>query len=185
MQIIPTPIPDLVEVRLDVHRDPRGYFVEAWRESWRRELGCAPFVQDNHSSSTDPGVLRGLHYQRAPKAQAKLVRVARGRAWDVAVDLREGSPTFGRHHAVELSAADQNMLFVPRGFAHGFLTLEPETHVCYKLTEYYAPRHEGGVRWDDPALAIEWPMEPAVLSERDRQWPDLAEIPPLAGFGDR
>jgi dTDP-4-dehydrorhamnose 3,5-epimerase len=176
MQIIPTPLNGLLEVRLDKHGDDRGYFVEAYRESWREALGCIrPFVQDNHSFSQACGVLRGLHFQRPPKAQAKLVRVMAGSVFDVVVDLRARSPTFGRHHTLTLSVAEQNQLFIPEGFAHGFLTLEPNTHVCYKLTEYYDPEAEGGVRWDDPELGIDWPAVPTVISARDAGWSGLAE----------
>jgi dTDP-4-dehydrorhamnose 3,5-epimerase len=171
MQIIETPCAGLLEVRLETHGDGRGYFVEAYRESWRESLGCArPFVQDNHSYSRPSGVLRGLHFQRPPRAQAKLVRVMAGSIFDVVVDLRQGSTTFGRHHTLTLSAEVQNQLFIPEGFAHGFLTLEPDTHVCYKLTEYYHPEAEGGVRWNDPELGIDWPGVPAVIAERDAGW---------------
>lgn len=179
MEIVRTPIEGLLELRATVHRDGRGFFLESFRDSWRAELGCGPFVQDNHSCTPEVGVIRGLHFQRAPDAHGKLVRVARGRVFDVAVDLREGSDSFGEHHTVELSAREQNMLWVPEGFAHGLMTLEPETHVCYKLTGYYAPESEGGVRWDDPAIGIEWPMEPVKVSGKDRSWPALHEIPPL------
>lgn len=176
MRIIETPLAGLLEVRLDSHDDDRGFFVETYRESWREALGCGrPFVQDNHSFSLDSGVLRGLHFQRPPKSQSKLVRVMEGSVFDVVVDLRTGSVTYGEHHAVTLSATQQNQLFIPEGFAHGFLTLEPNTHVCYKLTEYYDPDAEGGLRWDDPELGIEWPGVPEVISMRDGMWQGLGE----------
>jgi dTDP-4-dehydrorhamnose 3,5-epimerase len=180
MQIIATPLAGLIEVRLDSHADDRGYFVESYRESWRDALDCQrPFVQDNHSFSTGSGVLRGLHFQRSPSAQAKLVRVMAGSVHDVVVDLREGSSTFGQHHSITLCSETQNQIFIPEGFAHGFLTLEPDTHVCYKLTEYYDREAEGGLRWDDPDLGITWPSAPSVISPRDLSWPGIADTVPM------
>ena len=137
-----------------------------------------PFVQENHSLSVDRGVVRGLHFQLPPMSQAKLVRAAAGSILDVAVDIRQGSPTYGRHVAVVLSAADGNQLFVPEGFAHGFCTLEANTEVVYKVNRYYSPEHDRGLRWNDPALGIDWGIdeESAVLSARDRAQPLLAAL---------
>ncbi|MFA6205266.1 MAG: dTDP-4-dehydrorhamnose 3,5-epimerase, partial [Methylocystis sp.] len=139
------------------------------------------FVQDNHSLSRDVGTVRGLHFQTAPFAQDKLVRVVSGRILDVAVDLRRSSQTFGRHVVVELSKENWRQLFIPIGFAHGFVTLEPDTEVIYKVTNFYSPQHDCGVAWDDPDIGIAWPAaaESAVLSDKDRKWPrlrDLAEV---------
>jgi len=159
--------------------DHRGFFSETWSRRAFEEAGLAfDFVQDNHSRSADPGTVRGLHFQRPPFAQAKLVRVAAGRILDVAVDIRRGSPTFGRHVAVELSAEDGRQLLVPAGFAHGFATLEPETHVLYKVDAFYSAEHDAGLAWDDPTLGIDWRVDPAaaVLSEKDRTHPRLAEL---------
>ncbi len=164
------------------HRDPRGYFCEVFREDALRSHGIdVPFVQENHSYSAAAGVLRGLHFQTPPMAQAKLVRVAAGAILDVAVDIRHGSPSFGRHVAVELSAADGHQLFVPEGFAHGFCTLLPDTEVLYKVNRYYSPEHDRGVLWSDPALAIGWPALDGekLLSDKDRRHPRLAELPAI------
>lgn len=178
----------LPEVRLivpDRFGDDRGFFSETYS---RRALAAAgivdEFVQDNHSLSALPGTVRGLHYQLPPFAQAKLVRVTRGAVFDVAVDIRRGSPTFGRHASCTLSAEAWNQLFVPEGFAHGFCTLEPGTEVVYKVTAYYSREHDRGIRWDDPALGIAWPVEPraAVLSEKDRGLPVMEEATEAALF---
>jgi dTDP-4-dehydrorhamnose 3,5-epimerase len=145
-----------------------------------RENGiAATFVQENHSLSTDRGVVRGLHFQIPPMSQAKLVRVAVGSIFDVAVDIRNGSPTYGRYVALVLSAAQGNQLFVPEGFAHGFCTLEPDTEVVYKVNRYYSREHDFGLAWDDADLAIDWPVprEWALLSDKDRHQPSLTELP--------
>lgn len=180
MQVISTAIPEIKEIRPVRHSDPRGFFSEIFREALLREHGIdVPFVQENHSLSVDRGVVRGLHFQIPPEGQAKLVRVAAGAILDVAVDIRRGSPSYGRHVAVALSAAQGNQLFVPDGFAHGFCTLEPNSEVVYKVSRYYSPAHDTGLAWDDPELGIAWPVSggDALLSDKDRRHPVLAELP--------
>jgi len=168
-----------------VRGDERGFFSEVFNA---RDLAAAgielDFVQDNHSFSAQAGVLRGLHFQRPPHAQDKLVRVARGRIYDVAVDLRSDSATFGAHVGVVLSRENWRQLLVPAGFAHGFVTLAPDTEVLYKVTAHYAAEHEGGIHFADPELAIDWPYEPAsvTITERDAAWPALAEFQPNNPF---
>jgi dTDP-4-dehydrorhamnose 3,5-epimerase len=160
--------------------DARGWFSEVYSKKLFGEAGIElDFVQDNHSASSTKGTLRGLHFQTPPFAQDKLVRVTRGRILDVAVDLRRSSPTFGQHVAVELSQENGRQLLVPVGFAHGFCTLEDDTEVLYKVTNYYAPTHDFGLAWDDPELGIAWPVPPdqAILSEKDRKHPRLADLP--------
>lgn len=182
MQVIATEIPEVKEIRPVRHGDARGFFSEIFREDALRRHGIeAAFVQENHSLSVDRGVIRGLHFQIPPAAQAKLVRVGAGAILDVAVDIRAGSPTYGRHVAVVLSAAEGNQLFVPEGFAHGFCTLEPNTEVLYKVNRYYSPEHDRGLLWNDPALGIAWPAGEgeAALSDKDRRQPPLAELPAL------
>lgn len=179
MEIEPTAIADVLIIRPRKHGDHRGFFSETFRASALKAVGVdVDWVQDNHSFSTTRGVVRGLHYQRAPKAQAKLLRVIRGAILDVAVDIRTGSPTFGHHVAVELSADNWMQLYVPVGFAHGFCTLTDDTEVLYKVSAEYAPAEEGGLLWDDPALGIAWPVasHAATLSERDQRWPCLADL---------
>ncbi len=172
-------IPDVLLITPARHADPRGFFSETWNERRYAELGIAgPFVQDNHCLSVQPGVVRGLHLQIAPGVQGKLVRVARGAIWDVAVDIRHGSPSFGQHVGAELSAANWRQLWVPGGFLHGYCTLEPDTEVIYKVTADYDREAERGVIWNDPDLAIGWPVkDEALLSEKDRLLPRLAECP--------
>jgi dTDP-4-dehydrorhamnose 3,5-epimerase len=180
MQVVSTDLAEVKEIRPVRHHDPRGFFSEIFRESLLREHGIGvAFVQENHSLSLDRGVVRGLHFQIPPAGQAKLVRVAVGSVLDVAVDIRRGSPTYGRHVAIVLSAEQGNQLFVPEGFAHGFCTLEPNTEVVYKVSGYYSPAHDKGLAWDDPALAIAWPVPAAeaLLSDKDRRHPSLAELP--------
>ena len=162
-----------------VFRDGRGFFLETWSERDFEALGVSEsFVQDNHSFSAAAGTVRGMHFQLPPRAQAKLVRVLCGAVLDVVVDLRPGSSTYGRHAAVELSAADARQVYVPAGFAHGFCTLEPGTEVAYKASAYYDPGLERGVAWDDPDLALPWPVAAgrAVLSNKDRRLPRLRDI---------
>lgn len=167
--------------------DDRGSFSETHsRRSFAEALGDIEFVQDNQSFSVRQGTVRGLHFQLPPAAQAKLVRVLRGALLDVAVDLRPNSRTFRQHIAVELSAANRAQLFVPRGFAHGFCTLEDNTEVLYKCDEYYSPAHDRGVAWTDPDLGISWPVSPgqATLSEKDAKAPLLKDIAaPFADWG--
>jgi dTDP-4-dehydrorhamnose 3,5-epimerase len=156
--------------------DARGWFSETYRQDRFGAAGVdATFVQDNQSFSRAAGTLRGIHFQRPPQAQAKLVRCLRGRIWDVAVDLRAGSPTFGQWVAAELTAAGGEQLYVPAGFGHGFLTLEEDCEVAYKTSAYYAPDCDAGLAWNDPALAIDWPLEAGWphLSDKDRQLPGL------------
>jgi dTDP-4-dehydrorhamnose 3,5-epimerase len=162
--------------------DERGFFSEVYsRDRFLAHGLPTTWVQDNHALSRQRGTVRGFHYQVPPFAQAKLVRVARGAIHDVAVDIRRGSPTFGRHVATELSAAGWTQLLIPVGFAHAYCTLEPDTEVLYKVGAAYSPEHERGFRWDDPALGIEWPIDPgeAIVSERDAVLPLLADQPDL------
>jgi dTDP-4-dehydrorhamnose 3,5-epimerase len=159
--------------------DDRGWFCETFNRERFAALGIDDaFVQDNHSMSLAKGTLRGIHFQAPPHAQAKLVRCLRGRIWDVAVDLRRGSPTFGGWVAAELTAENGRQLYVPVGFGHAFVTLEPDTEVSYKVSHLYSPRADGGLRWNDPGLAIEWPFEPEALrlSTKDQRLPSLCEF---------
>lgn len=172
-------IPDVKMVRTSRVSDARGYFCETFQRSAFAEKGIlADFVQDNQSSSDRIGTVRGLHFQRPPFAQAKLVRVIKGAIIDVVVDLRRSSPTFGKHVAVELDSETDEQLFVPKGFAHGFCTLRPQTVVFYKVDQVYAPRHEAGLYWADPALAIEWPVTTgaAHVSQKDQSLPGLDQF---------
>lgn len=158
--------------------DDRGWFTETWNEDRFQKLGViGQFCQDNQSASVKAATIRGIHFQRVPHAQAKLVRCLKGRIFDVAVDLRRSSPTFMKWVGVELSADKGNQLFVPAGFGHAFLTLEDDCHVAYKVDAFYAPQADGGIRWDDPQLAIDWPMAGStpILSDKDANLPTLAE----------
>ena len=178
MEIRRFPLAGLLEIIPRRFADERGSLAETFSARRLLEAGvpALAWVQDNQSHSRR-GVLRGLHFQRPPHAQAKLVRVAQGRALDVVVDLRRASPTFGQHQTLELSAAAGNVLYVPVGFAHGFLALEEDTLFLYKCSDYYAPSAEGGLRWDDPALGISWGTEVApLISSKDAQLPRLAEL---------
>lgn len=159
-----------------VHGDHRGFFMESYNESVLAAHGITyNFVQDNQSLSAEPGVLRGLHYQLNPKAQTKLIRVLSGAIYDVIVDIRKGSPTFGQWVGVILSEYNKRQLLVPKGFAHGFCTLVPNTQVLYKVDEYYSPEHDRGILWNDPALGIDWPVSNPVLSDKDQQHPLLQD----------
>lgn len=175
-------IPGPLLIGLRRFEDARGAFTETYSRPDFLALGVGEtFVQDNQSVSTAAGTVRGLHFQRPPRAQAKLVRVIRGRILDVAVDLRAASPTFGRHIAVELAAEDGRMLYIPAGFAHGFVTRAPHTEVTYKVDDTYAPDCDAGIAWDDPALGIAWGVTAAaaILSDKDRRLPRLAELGPV------
>ena len=181
MQFTDLPLPGLKLIEPRVFGDERGFFLESWHRDKFAEAGIAnEFVQDNHSRS-DRGVLRGMHFQN-PEPQGKLVRVVRGAVWDVAVDLRRSSETFGQSYGVELSAANHRMLWVPEGFAHGFVALEDGTDFVYKCTGRYAPEHEHSLLWNDPALGIEWPLDAAELtiSDKDRAGKPLSEIEAFA-----
>ncbi len=175
-------IPDVKLITPVKHGDSRGFFSETYNQ---RDLAAAgintKFVQDNHSLSGPRGTVRGLHYQLPPFAQDKLLRVVRGSVLDIAVDVRRGSPTFGRHVSMVLSAEDWTQVLVPAGFAHGFCTLEPDTEVIYKVSDYYAPEHDRGILWNDPDLGIKWPVDAgeALLSERDRKHPRLQDAQDL------
>jgi len=174
-----TAIPAVKIVTPKKFGDHRGFFSETWSRKAFTDAGLdLDFVQDNQSLSASVGTLRGLHFQSPPFAQDKLVRVTRGRILDVAVDIRASSPTFGRHVAVELSAENWRQLLVPVGFAHGFVTLEPDTEVLYKVTAPYAPENDHGLAFDDPALGIDWrlPLSDLTLSDKDRKHPRLAEM---------
>lgn len=176
MNIIPLKLESVYLIEPTLHRDSRGFFMESYNERKLRELGIQHnFVQDNHSLSVDPGVIRGLHYQLNPKAQTKLVRVTAGAIYDVVVDIRRGSPTFGQWIGVILSAHNHRQLLVPKGFAHGFCTLVPNTEVQYKVDEYYSPECDRGILWNDPELAIDWPVTNPVLSEKDKGHPFLKD----------
>jgi dTDP-4-dehydrorhamnose 3,5-epimerase len=180
MKVEALSIPEVKLVTPAVFKDERGFFSETFNAKALASAGISEtFVQDNHSLSVPRGVVRGLHFQAPPHDQAKLVRVVRGAILDVAVDIRHGSRTFGKHVTCVLSAANWSQLWVPSGFAHGFCTLEPDTEVIYKVTDYYAPASDRGLRWDDPALGIAWPVAPseAILSPKDRTHPTLAELP--------
>ena len=177
MEIIKTDIPEVVIVEPRVFGDNRGYFFESFSErDFAANVREVRFVQDNESKSCY-GVLRGLHFQKPPHAQSKLVRVVKGRVLDVAVDIRRGSPTFGRYVAVELSEENHRQFFIPRGFAHGFVVLSEEAIFQYKCDDFYAPQCEGAIAWDDPDLGIEWgiPMEDVILSEKDKVHPRLKD----------
>lgn len=159
-----------------VHGDNRGYFTESYNELVMKDIGIDNhFIQDNQSLSAEPGVLRGLHYQLNPKAQTKLIRVLTGAIYDVILDIRKGSPTFGQWVGVILSEHNKRQLLVPKGFAHGFCTLVPNTQVLYKVDEYYSPENDRGILWNDPALNIDWPVSEPLLSDKDRRHPTFAE----------
>jgi dTDP-4-dehydrorhamnose 3,5-epimerase len=179
LEITPLSIPDVRLITPKKFGDHRGFFSETYNAKALAEAGIdLDFVQDNHSLSAEVGTMRGLHFQTPPFAQDKLVRVIRGAILDVAVDLRRSSPTFGQHVSAEISAENWTQILVPKGFAHGFMTIAPDTEVIYKVTDYYAPDNDAGILWDDPALGIDWPVPAsgAVLSDKDRVQPKLAEI---------
>ena len=182
VHIRPLALPEVKEIVPPRHGDRRGFFSETWSAPALAAEGLdVDFVQDNHSFSAEAGVLRGLHYQAPPFAQAKLIRVTRGAIFDVAVDIRRGSPTFGRWVGHIVSVAAWNQIFVPIGFAHGFVTIEPDTDVLYKVSAPYAPEHDRAIRFDDPAIGIDWPLEgrDPILSDKDRDAPLLAQAEPV------
>ncbi len=179
MEIICLSIPDVKLIRPRIFSDSRGFFFELYNKAnfAAVHVNC-DFVQDNVSHSRQPGTVRGLHFQTAPYAQAKLVQIMRGRVFDVAVDLRAGSPSYGKHVSAILDAGTAGQVFIPAGFAHGFMTLEPDCIVTYKVDAPYAPANEGGILWDDPDLAIAWPSQGHVplLSDKDQRLPRLRDL---------
>lgn len=180
MEILSTSILGLFEVCLKAREDERGYFMRTYDKAIFRENGLqTEWIQENQSLSVLEGTLRGLHFQRPPHAETKLVRALAGRLIDVAVDLRAGSKTFGCHHAVELSAANRKCLYIPKGFAHGFFTLERNTIVAYKVDHPYTPEAESGVLWSDSRIAIRWPGTPQLISDKDEKLPELNSLQPL------
>jgi dTDP-4-dehydrorhamnose 3,5-epimerase len=186
MKIAELAIADVKLITPNIFRDDRGFFSETYSRKALTDAGIGvEFVQDNHSLSRQKGVVRGLHFQVAPRAQGKLVRVTRGAILDVAVDIRVGSPTYGQHVSAVLSAENWAQLWVPVGFAHGFCTIEPDTEVQYKVTDTYAPECDRGILWNDPALGIAWPVtaDKAVLSDKDRKQPRLADAPAAFAYG--
>lgn len=187
MQVKRLDIPEVLLATPDKHGDARGFFSEVYnRRTWAAAGIAAEFVQDNYSFSADRGTVRGLHFQTPPHAQHKLVRVLRGSVFDVALDLRRGSPTYGKHVSTVLAAAAWAQLFVPAGFAHGLMTLEPDTELLYKVSGYYAPSHDQGILWNDPALGIAWPLPAAEakLSDKDRAHPAFANFDSPFVFAD-
>ncbi len=175
-------LPDVLLITPAKRGDERGFFSETYSQRALEHAGFdRAFVQDNHSLSGQRGILRGLHFQRPPYAQDKLVRVTRGAVFDVAVDIRKDSPSFGQWVGVELSAENWRQVLVPAGFAHGFVTLTATAEVLYKVTDYYAPDAEDGLRWNDPEVDIEWPIaaDEVITNARDGKWPGLAELEPL------
>lgn len=182
MQATRLAIPDVVLLCPKRHGDARGYFVESFNaRSFAAAIGEVRFVQDNEALSAQVGTVRGLHFQREPAAQGKLVRAIKGAIFDVAVDIRTGSPTFGHHVSALLSAENGDQLWVPPGFAHGYCTTEPDSIIAYKVTDFYSAAADGGIAWDDPALGIAWPVAPgdALLSPKDTRQPRLADLPPV------
>jgi len=178
MEVIPLGLEGVLELRPKKFGDARGFFSETYNAERFAAAGISlTFVQDNHSFSAAKGVVRGLHYQVAPRAQDKLVRVTRGSILDVAVDIRKSSPTFGKWNSLVISAAQWNQVLVPKGFAHGFVTLEENTEVIYKVTDYYSAEHDRSIRFDDPAIGIEWPFPSSFvqLSDKDKMAPTLAD----------
>lgn len=177
MEIKKTTLDGVYLIKPKVFQDERGFFTESYSKKKLEELGInVDFVMDNHSLSVKKGVLRGLHFQNSPNTQAKLVRVTKGSVYDVIVDLRKDSSTYGKWEGFELSADNFLMLFIPRGFAHGFCTLEDNTEFQYKCDNFYAPESEGGIIWNDPDLKINWPVKDPILSEKDKLHPSFAEF---------
>jgi dTDP-4-dehydrorhamnose 3,5-epimerase len=187
MQALPLELPEVIEVTPPRFGDERGFFSETYNLQKLAAAGIdVTFVQDNQSYSAEKGVLRGLHLQAPPFAQDKLVRVIRGKIFDVAVDIRRGSPRFAQWVGRTLSAEEGNQLFIPKGFAHGFLTLEPDTEVTYKVSDFYAPDHEMSIIFSDPDIGIEWPLDGAtpILSSKDAVAPRLSDLPAVFQYGE-
>ena len=174
MKFNPTPLAGACTIDLEKRGDDRGFFARLFCETEFAEAGLETrFLQINNSLSGSKGTLRGLHYQLPPAAEVKVVRCVRGALWDVILDLRAGSASFGKWFGTELSAENRTMMYVPRGFAHGFVTLTDDAEAIYLVSAAYSPDNERGVRYDDPAVGIEWPLQPADISDKDRNWPDL------------
>ncbi len=183
MIFTPAPLPGAYVIDLDKRGDDRGFFARVFCTREFEQHGLATeFVQVNNSLSATPGTLRGMHYQLAPKAETKLVRCIRGALWDVILDLRPESSTFGKWFGAELSADNRRMMYVPKGFGHGFVTLTEGAEAFYFVDEFYAPEHERGVRWNDPAFRIAWPVTPTVISDKDQRHPDFDPEHHLAGL---
>lgn len=175
MKITDTKLKGVKQIEPAVHQDHRGFFMESFNDRILKEYGInESFIQDNHSMSREAGVIRGLHYQLSPKGQTKLIRVVSGAIYDVVVDIRLGSPTYGLWQSFILSETNYHQLLVPKGFAHGFCTLVPDTEVIYKVDAYYSPEHDRGIAWNDPDLNIDWPVNKPVLSDKDSKHPLLA-----------
>ncbi len=180
MKITKTKLDGVVIIEPDVFGDNRGFFMESWNKKKMEKAGLYyDFVQDNHSKSTVKGTLRGIHFQKFDKAQAKLVRCVKGAVLDVAVDLRKNSPTFKQWVGVELSAENKKQLLIPRGFGHGFVTLTDDVEFLYKADNYYAPEADAGIRWNDPDIGVEWGIENPILSEKDKKNPFLKDCKEL------
>ena len=180
MKIKKTKLEGVVIIEPDVFGDNRGFFMESWNKKKMEEAGLYyDFVQDNHSKSTVKGTLRGIHFQKGDKAQAKLVRCVKGAVLDVAVDLRQSSPTFKQWVGVELSEKNKKQLLIPRGFGHGFVTLTNDVEFLYKADNYYAPEADAGIRWNDPEICVEWGVENPILSEKDKKNPFLKDCKEL------
>ena len=180
MKLTKTKLDGVVILEPQVFGDHRGFFMESWSKQKLEELGLHyEFVQDNHSKSTVKGTLRGIHFQKGDKAQAKLVRCVKGAVLDVAVDLRHDSPTYKQWVAVELSEENKKQLLIPRGFGHGFVTLTDDVEFLYKADNYYAPEADGGIRWNDPEIRVEWGVENPILSAKDEKNPLLRDIEPI------
>ena len=187
MEILELEIPDVKLISPKRFTDRRGYFSETWSDRvFRQEIANLPFVQDNQSFSEKRGTLRGLHFQKPPFAQGKLVRVLSGSILDVVVDIRRGSPTYMQHVAIEMDHRQAAQLWVPAGFLHGFCTLEDGTEVFYKVTSYYSAQHDAGVIWNDPDLRIRWPLDTGsvILSEKDQRLPRLCDLPDFSKYGE-
>lgn len=180
MKITKTKLDGVVIIEPDVFGDNRGFFMESWNKKKMEEAGLYyDFVQDNHSKSTVKGTLRGIHFQKGDKAQAKLVRCVKGAVLDVAVDLRKNSPTFKQWVGVELSEENKKQLLIPHGFGHGFVTLTDDVEFLYKADNYYAPEADAGIRWNDPDIAVDWGVEKPILSEKDKKNPFLKDCDEL------